>query len=87
MMPNALKTIEIFNLYNNIRKDYHQLRKKWINHIKTNNHSLSEKQKDHLDSHSKNVNFALRFVDTLTVNDAFWNKSFKEQNTMLLEKA
>lgn len=86
IIPNEFNSKEILYLYNNIRTNYQQLRDKWINHIKANNHSLSEKQKVHLDSHSINVNLALRFVDTITLKDAFWNKSFKEQNTMLLEK-
>jgi hypothetical protein len=86
MEADKLKSDEILYLYNNIQRDYKQLREKWIYHIAVNNTYLSEKQKAHLYSRSKNVNCALRFVDTITLNDDFWNMSFKEQNSMILEK-
>jgi hypothetical protein len=86
MVPNECKSKEILMLYNNIYRDYQQIREKWINHIIANNHSLSEKQKVILKSRSINLNCALRFVDTITLNDVFWDNSFKEQNNIILEK-
>jgi len=86
MVPNKCKSTYILEFYYNIYKEYQQLREKWINHIKSNNINLSEKQKLHLESRSKNVNLALRFVDTIKLGDPFWDKSLKEQNSIILDK-
>ena len=86
MMSKPCHATEIVSLYNNVRGTYKQLREKWINHIKTKNTYLSEKQKYHLETHSKNINLALAFSDTILLNDDFWDKSFKEQNNIIIEK-
>jgi hypothetical protein len=62
------------------------MREFWISHIKKYNPVLSYKERLYLDNRNKNVNLALRFVDPITLDDDFWNKSFKEQNTIILDK-
>jgi hypothetical protein len=85
--PSKLYCNDILNLYKTTCINYQQLREKWINHIKANNPFLSEKLKNDLEhNYSKSVSLALRFVDPITLNDGFWDKSFKEQNNVFLEK-
>jgi len=86
MIKRECKSTEILTVYEKISKNYKYHREKWLNHINRNNPYLSERQKKHLETRSKNVNLALIFVDQISLNDIFWDKSFKEQNKLILEK-
>lgn len=86
MISKPCNATEILDFYDNICKTYKYHREKLINHIKANNPYLSEKQKQHLEKRSKNVNLALAFGDSISLNNIFWDKSFKQQNNIILEK-
>ena len=86
MTSKSCYATEILGLNDNAKEKYEQLREKWINHIKMKNTNISEKQKYHLETHSKNINLALSFSDIISLNDDFWDESFKEQNNIILDK-
>ena len=84
--PGEYSSSSIVEHYNDIRKNYSNIRQKYIDFITHKNTVLSASQKKHLSLRSINLNFAMRLVDPIDLSCDFWNLNYTQQANYYLEK-
>jgi hypothetical protein len=77
--PGEFSGEAILQIWRKHEKAFNEEREQWLKFIISGNQELSEKMRHHLETHTKQLNLAMRLGVSFQKWDAFWSLPFKDQ--------
>lgn len=79
MLPGKFDGASILGMRDKHEKVFREEREQWIRRIRADNKELTEGMTQHLEKHTKQLNFAVRLVESFHKDATFWSLPFKDK--------